>query len=269
MTTENPKKWPIFILLFGGAFVLLLVFVGWQFGGEGLLTVVKYFLLFGFLLLIIALVIVAILWLFKRHKKEMVYIMRNAIISTCRLNKVNYKQELWLYGSGLPLPQPRKLGVVTGFAMIKAAVKKMYDPKQKALVEMDKPKDVIFCAFNDGGIISKILGQYNIFAGIYPDDFEFEAGVGDLMASTVYVNDGGFGLSPQLFKMLWCQKHWRDTHLIEETAKEIIHRYLIEDNLNEIAEVIHKAIQVEPKAKDDKSYGEKLGLDKKIPIVAQ
>ncbi len=192
----------------------------------------------------------------------MVYIMRNNIIDTCKINKNSYPQELWLKGAK-PFGS-RPLGKITGFAMVRSAIKKMYDPTTKSLIEMEKAKDVIFCTFGNGGLISKILGQYEVFAGIYPDDF-----ANDLSAPQVFINDLGFGLSPQLFKMAWCAKHWQDKVLIDETAKETIHRYLIEDNLNELAEVIHKAIAVEPKVEDDKSIAERMGLDKKIPMKSE
>ncbi len=189
MVTENPRKWPIFIILFGGAFVLLLVLVTWRWGSQGLFTIVKWFLFLGFVLAIFSLIILAIFWLFKRHKKEMVYIMRNSIIQTCKINANGYPQELWLKGDK-PLSY-RRIGKVVGFAMVKSAIKKMKDPNTQALVELEKPKDVIFCTFNNGGLIAKILGFYNVFAGVYADDF-----ANDLTVPQVFINDHGIGLAP-------------------------------------------------------------------------
>lgn len=264
MATENPKKWTIFILIIAVILILVLVFVAWQFGSQGFWNVIKWLFIIGFFLIIVSLIVFAVFWLFKRHKKQMVFIMRKSIINTCKINRNPYKQELWLFGSGVPMPNPKRLGVITGFSMIKSAIKKMYDPDTNQLIELEKPKDVIFCAFSSGRLIDKILGNHNIFAGVYPDDFKFNNGIGDLTANQVYINDGGFGLSPQVFKMYWLQKHWKHSHLIEETSKEMIHRFLVEDNLNELAEVIHKAVAVQPKEEEVKSLGEQL-IGKKIP----
>lgn len=259
MATENPRKWPVFFLIIGILVVLVAVFVLWRFGAQGFVSVLKWGLVIAFILLLFGLVVVAIFWLFKKHKKEMVYIMRNAIIKTCKVNKIDYPQELWVYGTNRPFPQPRKIGNVIGFAMIKSAWKKMYDPDTKSLIELKDPKDVVFCTFNNGGFLSKLLGSYEVFAGVYPDDF-----VGDLTAPQVFINDGGFGLSPQLFKMIWCSKHWQEKYIIDETSKETIHRFIVEDNLNEIATRIEKAIEVEPKPKEEESTAEQLGLDKQL-----
>ena len=65
------------------------------------------------------------------------------------------------------------------------------------------------------------------------------------------------------------QVHWKQQHIIDETAKETIHRFLVEDNLNELAEVIFKAVDVQPLEKEAKSPAEQLGIDKKIPIQPQ
>ena len=264
--TENSRKWPIFALIIGVIFILVLVFVSWRFGSEGFFTALKWLLIIGFVISIVILIVLAVFWLFKRHKKQMVFIMKKAIVDTCMINKNSYKQELWLFGGNVPMPSPKKLGVIVGFSMIKSAVKKMYDPNLKIIKELEKPKDVIFCAFNTGGLMDKILGNYSIFAGVYPDDFMFNGKLGDLTGSEVYINDGGFGLSPQIFKMFWLQKHWKEGHLIEETSKEMIHRLLIEDNLNELGEVIYSAVAVQPREESDKSVAEQTGLDKKIGV---
>ena len=269
MTTENARKWPIFALIVGLILILILVFVGWQFGSEGLVKTFQAFLVIVFVVSVIALIIFALFWLFKRHKKQMVFIMRNSIINTCKINKNGYKQELWLFGSGVPLPCPKRLGQIVGFCMVKSAVKKMYDEKLKDVVELEKAKDIIFCGFYSGRFIDKLLGNYNIFAGVWPDDFSFKGKPADLTSTKVYINDAGHGLSPQIFKMYWLQKHWRESNIMEETSKEIIHRFLIEDNLNELAEVIRKAVEVQPKDVEEKSLAEQTGLDKKIPISPQ
>lgn len=263
MATDNPRKWGVFAAIIGAIVVLVLIFVSWQYGSQGFWNVVKWFFIILFFLALIGLIIFAIFWLFKRHKKQMVDIMRNSILSTCRINRNPYDQELWLFGSGVPMPNPKQIGKITGFSMIKSAVKKMKDPNTNILLELEKPKDIIFISFNSGRFLDKILNNQNIFAGIYPDDFEFkdqngDIKVADLTASQVYINDGGFGLSPQVFKMFWLQKHWKQAHIIEETSKETIHRFLVQDNLNEIAEIIHKAVAVQPKEDKDRSLGEQI-----------
>ncbi len=256
--SENPKKWPIFALIIIGILILITIFVVWQFGAQGLLTIVKWFLIILIIFAVIGLIIFAVFWLFKRHKKEMVFIMRNNIVNTCKINNNGYPQELWLYGSEKPFPQPRKLGNIVGFAMIKSAIKKMYDPKTKSLVELQKPKDVVFCTFTRGGVVSKLLGQYSVFAGIYPEDFVTEI----LNVPIVHIRDGGMSITPRLYQILWCAKHWQDRVLIEETAKETIHRLLIESNLNELYEVIHKAVAVDIKEKEGESRAEQMGMGK-------
>jgi len=269
MTTENPRKWWIFGLIIGAIIILISIFAFWRWGGEGLVKVIQGLLIIGFIVALLGLVIFAIIWLFKRHKKQMVFIMRNSIINTCKINKNDYKQHLNLYGSGVPMPNPKRLGEVIGFAMIKSGVKKMFDKEANSLIELENPKDIIFIGFYSGKFIDKILGNYNIFAGVYPDDFTFRGKVGDLTATDIYINDGGYGLSPQVFQMYWLQKWWKESHIIDETSKETIHRFLVEDNLNELAEVIRKAVEVQPKETDEESLAEQIGLDKAIPVKPQ
>ncbi len=259
---ENTKKFPIFIAIIIAVVVLIFVFVLWQFGAKGIFTVLKYFIIIAVVMLILGLIIFAIFWLFKRHKKEMVHIMRNNIINTSRINKSPINQELCLMG-GLPFSE-RKIGNILGFAVIKSGIKKMYSPNNGGLIELDKPKDVVFVTFSDGGKLKTLFSGYEVFAGIYPDDFK-----NDLTAPQVYINDEGFGLSPQLYKMLWCSKHWNQKHLIEDTAKETIHRLIIEDNLNNLQDVIMKGVMVDPKEREEKSLAEQMGLDKKIPVQPQ
>jgi len=257
MATENPRKWPIFALIISVIMVLVFVFILWRFGAQGFATVIKWFLIVAFILLILGLIIFAVFWLFKKHKKEMVFIMRRAIIQSCKVNKSQYNQELWLLGTGRPFPQPRKVGKVLGFSMIKSAIKKMRDPDTNTLVELQEAKDVIFCTFQTGGLISKLFGDYEVFAGVYPEDF-----AGDLTAPQVFINDKGFGLSPQVFRMLWCSKHWHEKFLLDETSKETIHRLIVEDNLNEIKEIIDRGISIDPKAAEETSTAQDLGIDK-------
>ncbi len=256
--TENARKWPIFVLIVVVILIIIIGFVVWQFGTQGILTIVKWFLIIAIIFSILALIIFGIFWLFKRHKKEMVFIMRNNIINTCKVNTHPYPQELWLYGSEKPFPQPRKLGAIVGFAMIKSAIQKMYDPITRGLVQLEKPKDVVFCTFGRGGFIAKLLGQHSVFAGVYPDDFVSDT----LNQPVVYIRDEGMSITPMLYQILWCAKHWQDKALIEETAKETIHRLLIESNLNELYEVIHKAVAVDVQEKEGESVGDKIGLGK-------
>lgn len=259
MTTENPRKWPIFILIICVILLLILGFVWWRFGSEGFLTILKWFFILAMIFLIIGLIIYAVIWLFKRHKKEMVFIMRRAIIQACKINKFDYPQDLYLLGSEKPFPQPRRLGRILGFSMIKSAIKKMKDPETKELIELENPKDVIFCAFQNGGFLAKLFGDYQLFAGVYPEDF-----AGELTASNVFIKDDGFGLSPQIFRMLWASKHWHEKHIIDETSKETIHRLIVEDNLNEIKDIIEKGISIEPQEREEPSMAQELGLDRKM-----
>ncbi len=256
--SENSKKWPIFIILLGGAFVLLFIFVLWKWGGSGLWIVLKYFLIFSVILAIFALIVAAFFWLFKKHKKEMVYIMRNAIIRSCKINKAQYKQELWLEG-GKPF-SARKVGDIIGFAMIKSGLKKIHSASTGKLIELDKAKDVIFVTFANGGKIAQFFGGVHVFVGIHPDDF-----ANDLIAPMVRIKDDGFGLTPRLFRMLWCSKHWHKRHIIEETMKDTIYRYIIEDNLNNIKTIIDKGVMVDPVV-DETSIAAQTGLDKKIGL---
>jgi hypothetical protein len=257
METENNKKWPIFAALIIGAFTILFILILWRYGAMGIITVIKYFVVAALILGMIGLLIGAFVWLFKKHQKQMVYIMKRAIIRTSRINANNYNQELWLKGA-LPFGS-RKIGDVLGFAMIKSGVKKAYT-ESGGLLELQKPKDIIFITFSNGGWFRRWLDGYSIFAGIYPDDFS-----NDLSAPKILIEDNGFGIAPELFKMVWCAKHWKKKHIIEETAKETIYRYVVEDNLNDLKAVIDKAVLVNP-SEEATSPAQQLGLTKKTGI---
>jgi len=169
----------------------------------------------------------------------MVYIMKNEIIRTSRINNNDFKQILRVKG-GIPMGG-RELGEIIGYAMIKSGIKKAYDGNG-GLIELEKPKDVVFITFSNGGKIKQFIDGVNIFAGIWPEDF-----ANGLNNEVVLIEDDGYSITPTHFGMIWCAKHWKKKHLIEETAKETIYRYVVEDNLNDIKAVIDKAVLVDPK----------------------
>jgi hypothetical protein len=143
--------------------------------------------------------------------------------------------------------------------MIKSGVKKAYN-ENGGLIELDKPKDVIFISYSTGGKISTMLNGYNVLAGVYPDDF-----ANGLNSHKVFVEDEGYGLSPELFRIHWLAKHWKRPEIIEESAKETIYRYVVEDNLNDLKAVIDQAVLVNPKD-ESTSLAQQMGLTKKTGI---
>lgn len=262
MKGENPNKIPIFVLIIAIILILVTMFVVWRFGTQGLLSVVKWVAIIAFFLIIIGLVIFAVIWLFKKHRVHLINVMKQSVIETCKINSMDYPQILKTKG-GAVLGGGHTLGKILGYAVVKGGVKKAFKDNEGGVISVSDSKDIIFIAFYNGGFIKRFLNGYEIFAGVYPDDFqENETFTGDI----VNIEDEGRSLTPYLYGFSWCAKHWEKRHVIEETSKNIIYRKLIEYNFNDLRYIIEKAQMVDPKKEEEPSMAEKIGLDKKVGL---
>jgi len=243
--TENKRKMPIFYI---GIFILLIlwgVFCGLIWWKKNLQTAVIVFLIGIFIVIFIAIAVFVFFWLFKKHRVDMIHVAKQRITASAELHKMPYKQEFRSRGSIKDNISWSPIGVIKGICLMKTKEKyKMVeeiDPlteyKIKKKEKIEDSQDLMIIAFNKGMPFPlSIFDETQLFFG-YPEDVSNPSGI------VVYAN--GI-LAPQVFGIFFLSKHFEKTYMIDESMKELIYRYVLQDNLSEIKNIVDDAIAISP-----------------------
>ena len=244
METPNSSFWKKAGLFALGAFVLLIIVVVWRYGAQGVMVMFQKIVFYGLILAIIGLVVAVVWWLFKKHELDMIHVHYQRIVSACRASKNAYKQEVYLRSQSDDWAT-RELGEVIGVCQIVSSSKRVKTNEglkyTLSVPKGEKYEKMIFLAYRPKGLFNKIfsdlLGNVNVVAGT-PEDFS------PLSASVIYLN--GLTFSPPLYKILFLSHHWERRHFIDETIKENIFRYTLQETLKEIATIVDDAVDASP-----------------------
>lgn len=229
-------------------FVVIVIIVWWQFGARGIFAVLQKLVLYTMVLVVVGGVVALVFWLFKTQRLDMVHIHHQRLVSTCEANGNPFKQQLW-FRSEDDNWSTRYVGDIVGMCQIQAAPSRIIQKeglKQtlKLAGEEQKYEKMIFIAFRSPGFINRwfprLFGSTTIVAGT-AEDFS------PLSASMVFMR--GMTFSPPLYEILTLSHHWERRHFIDETIKENIYRYTLQENLKELATMIDDAIDASPSHK--------------------
>lgn len=236
-------------LLIGiGAFIIVVIVVWWRFGAQGIVIMLQKIILYTLILAAIGAVLALVYWLFKTQRLDMVHIHHQRLVNTCEANSPPFKQQLW-FRSEDDNWATRYVGDIVGMCMIQAApkrqaVKKGYETTLTVANPEKGYEKIVFIAFRSPGFFNrwfpKLFGQTDLIMGT-PDDFS------PLSASLVFMR--GLTFAPPLYDILTLAHHWERRHFIDETIKENIYRYTLQENLKEIATMIDDAIDASPSHK--------------------
>lgn len=240
METPNKKFIPVFIGI--GFFVLVLMFlIVWLWKKkQGWMAV---WVTYGFGLIIIFmifLIVVAVWWLFKTQRLDMIHIHKQRIVGACKMNKPTFKQYLMFRGS--EELEGRIIGEVLGIAMTKsvpvqltpsqlAGLKEKNIPEDK-IKEFIKPKVLYWITFK-----RSFMNPPEIFCGTR-EDFTHLAG------SIIYLN--GMAFAPPLYDVYFLAKRWQETELIDETITFSIRRYVLQEFLKEEKNIFDDVLAISP-----------------------
>jgi len=243
--TPNSRKMPIFYILIFVVFLLWFGFCTFLYFVKGLSLALTVFLIGLFVGLLLSLIVFIIFWLFKKHRIDMLHIAKQRIVKACELHRLPHKQEFRSRGSAVDNISWSVLGYITGICIMKTNPKFKiieeedevtgYKIKKKELLE--ESKDLIIISFNQGKPFPlSLFDDTQLFLG-YPTDLSNPS------AAVVYAN--GI-LAPEILGVYFLAKHFEKTYMIDESLKDLVYRYMLQENLSEIKNIVDDAIAISP-----------------------
>jgi hypothetical protein len=190
--------------------------------------------------MVLTLIVVAVWWLFRTQRLDLIHIHKQRIIAACKMNKPSFKQLLMFRGSDEL--EGRVVGEVLGIAMTKSSPLRL-DDEQKAnlmargataeqIKEIQKPRDLYWMAFKRA-----MLRPVEIFCGTR-EDFTHLSG------SIIYLK--GMAFSPPLYDIYFLATRWQQTSLIDETTTFTIRRYVLQEFLKEEKTIFDDVLAISP-----------------------
>ena len=108
--------------------------------------------------------------------------------------------------------------------------------------DADVYKRLILVVFRPPGFLGKFMAaamnKNNIAAGP-PEDFT------NLSGDNIYMN--GMTFAPELYGLFFLSHHWQDRNIIDETIKDTVHRYTLQEVLKDTASIVDDAIAASPR----------------------
>ena len=225
--------------LIGGVIVVIIgviIFTIFNYGGAGFLVLLKKL---GFYLLIVAFfaaIVFGIFWIYQVKQIDLIAVHRDNIIEACKRNQTPYKQTLTFSSQGDNWAQ-RELGRVVGYCMIKSAPKRVLDKEGEFKLIDETYKDMLFLAWRPPGLFNWLFNTCEVVAGT-KDDFS------RLSGDVVYLR--GMTFAPKIFGVFFLSHHWEEREFIDETIKENIFRYTLQEALKNFATIVEDAIDASP-----------------------
>lgn len=240
METENKSKLPIITVGLGIMAVLLFLVVWGINRSKPMIIVFMYYWIALIVIGIILVIIWLVIFFIKPQRKDMVWINKQRIIAACKSRPPTFKQVISFRGE-TELEQ-RFIGYVIGMCRLTSEPKKEIVVDEYTQSENLKPVEAeqeLWCvAFRKGsGLISSLILPVEVI--IAPrDDFT------DLNMDVIYVKDSCF--APKLYDLLMPAKNFKETHLMDEPVKNLIYRYVLQENLVEIREIAADYLAISP-----------------------
>jgi len=233
----NPPNKKFNLILYGGItiFAFLIFGIVWFFNRHKpfSFTILVYFIVM-MVFAILGGIVFLIIWLFKRQKIDLLYVMKNQILESCKINKPDEKIPMHLYDDN----NTSFIGYFEGFVQIKTA-------KWMGLIDDKNIKEKSFF---------KTLSKESKEDFIYIIAFKNKSGKNDLLLclnedlSSIHSNPiylYGSGFSPKMYEFYFLSKHYDVAEKIELPIKGLVLKYTIEHNLREMVNVIDNAIDLD------------------------
>ena len=242
---ESPNRKYKIIIISSIVLINLIVFgLIWLINrNKPFLTTVLYYVIALIILGIFAGIVYLIVWLFKKQRIDLLYVMKNQILDSCEINKPAMKTPILLYDNN----NSRTIGEFFGYSMIKTA-----DWGQ--FINSKNPKEQQFFNnfINKGSNIENKELKKDEF--LYIISFKTVSGKKELLLALESDFNSldanplifyGRGLAPKLYEFHFLAKHYDMAEKIELPVKTLIDKYTIEHNLREMVNIIDNAIDVD------------------------
>ena len=218
------------------AFALVLAFTLWRYGAQGIKALLGKLFLFSLIVAFFTAIVLGVVWLFQYKRIDLIAVHKDNIVEACERNQTPYKQILSFSSQGDNWAF-RELGRIIGYCMIKSAPRRAYDNDDKLTVIDQKYENMIFLTWLPAGLFNKIFSRYEVVAGT-EEDFS------TLSGDVVYLK--GMTFAPKMFGLFFLSHHWEQRHFMDETIKENLFRYTLQEALKDLATIIEDAIDASP-----------------------
>lgn len=248
--SENPRKFPVFWIVI---FLILAIIFFWlwlRFRKQGIIKVLFIFWWVIFAIAIIGLIVFVVVWLLKKHRIDMIRVTKQRIVKACQLCPPKQNQELWFIGSHEL--EHRYIGNVIGVAKAKSEpVFKEYEdkssnPPTKKMKQVKPSMDLTFIAFKQP--VPFPLSLFNIpkvFCGLtWKNNGQTYSDFTHLSSNIIYLK--GMTFAPELYGIYFLSQHFKDTFMVDEVISQLIYRYVLQDNLSEIKNIVDDALGISP-----------------------
>jgi len=241
MDNPNPK---FKLILFGSGFImaLFIFLITWYINrNKPFLNTILWFIIILTIFGLIAGIIFLIVWLFKRHKIDLLFVMKNQILESCKINEPDEKTPVLLYNNH----DSKYIGEFKGFSMIKTTEWLNY-------VDDKNTEEKTF--------FSKFLKEQNGTDKLYREEYIYilafkpknggeqlllalESDFNSLDSNPIILYGRGF--SPKLYEFMFLSKHYDLGEMIELPVKNLVQKYALEHNMRELVNIIDNAIDVD------------------------
>lgn len=237
MESPNPK---FKIILFGSItiFGILIFLLTWYINrNKPFLQTILWFIIILTIFGIFAGIVYLIFWLFKRHKIDLLFVMKNQILDSCKINEPDEKTQIVLYDN----KNTKHIGQYLGFTMIKTAEWMGYiddksQDEQKFYNNFLKLNQTISEEYIYLIAFKSRSGKNEIILAL-EDDFS------DLNTNPIILYGKGF--SPKLYEFIYLSKHYDVGGNIELPVKNLVNKYALEHNMRELVNIIDNAIDID------------------------
>jgi len=254
MDNPNPK---FKLIIFGSLsiFSFLIFLIVWYINrAKPFLNTILWFIIVLTIFGIFAGIVYLIIWLFKKQKIDLLFVMKNQVVESCKINKPEEKTAIVLYDN----KSTKMIGSFEGFTMIKTAEWMQYiDEKNKDekdfysnLLKIDKkiPEEFIYL------ISCKTTSGKDELLLCVENDFN------DINSSPIVLYGRGF--APKMYEFMFLAKHYDMAEKIELPVKSLAYKYALEHNLRDMVNVIDNAIDIDANHRKDQ---EKSNIDDFTP----
>ncbi len=228
------------------AIIAGLLTLGWVFGrGKGLWTIAKTLMIVFGVAIILGLIVYLVYLIFKKTQVDAVRLNKQRILKACFANRPGFTQQLYFEGS--TEWENHKVGVIKGICQIKSQevvgeqeIKFNRDGKEEVI---KKPKyrlfyeDCIAFKRSDAFFLSWFM-PYQIVRVTKEER-------SSLNSDIVFLKSMAF--TPELYGFLYLPSRYRDTVKIDQQVTEEIHRFTLQNLLQEQINIVQETLAISPR----------------------
>lgn len=266
------------VVMLGGLGLVVLFLMTWYWNkGKPFAYTIRNFLYLLLFLAVIGLIVAGLIYIFKKTTLDMIHTMKMRVQQACEIGAFQTPKPLMLIGyqkeEGVKMAlqemakkglidikstalmqevmmpiESRYIGYVTGMCQVQT------EPLYKDITDEDgniierelirKPMKATLLSYRSSlSAINKFFVEPQIFL-CYDGDFS------DLNGDVINLYD--MAVTPSLYGFLVLARHYRDTNKIDEVAKELIQRYVTQENLKNLGSLLEASYAISEKYKNER-----------------